>query len=128
MTRSGYVEIKLEEMTEFLESQGFIMHKRDSKTEWVANRIIEPEKTPRGLYIIRVYTSINPEDVSRGVGTDAIRVGVFSSNGEWLFGSKRVNRTKNWRKSIKSRISELETRLTEQIEKNEEILKSLKQV
>lgn len=122
---SKYTEIKLEEMTEFLESLGFILHKRDQKTEWVANKIFECNNN---LYLIRVYTSINPEERSRGVGTDAIRVGVFSSNGEWIFGSKRVNRTKNWREAIKSRITELETRLIEQNTKFDEVIKDIKQI
>lgn len=105
---SGYVEISLEEMTKFLESQEFIMWKRDPKTEWVANKIY----TCNGNnYVIRVYTTINLDDMSRKVDSDAIRCGVFSSNGEWMFGSKRVNRTKNWQKSIQTRIQELEERL-----------------
>lgn len=111
MSKSGYIEISLPEMKKFLESQEFIMHKRDPKTEWVANKIY----TCNGNnYVIRVYTTINPDDVSRGVGSDAIRVGVFSSKGEWMFGSKRVNRTKNWQKSIQTRISKLEERLQKQ--------------
>lgn len=105
---SGYVEISLGEMKEFLESLGFRMHKRNSKTEWVANKIYA---TDNNLYVIRVYTSINPDERSRGVGTDAIKCGVFSSGGKWVFGSGRVNRTLNWRKSIQSRIQELEERL-----------------
>lgn len=125
MARSGYVEITLEEMRDFLEALGFIMHKRDSKTEWVANKIFSVEKT---LYLIRVYTSINPDEKSRGSGTDAIRVGVFSSSGEWVFGTKRANRTKNWRDAIKTRIEELETRLIEQNSKNNEIIKNIPKV
>lgn len=109
--KSGYVEISLEEMSKFLESLEFRMHKRDPKTEWVANKIY---LCNGNNYIIRVYTTINPEERSRGVGSDAIRVGVFSSNGEWIFGSKRVNRTKNWQNSIKQRITELEERIQKQ--------------
>lgn len=108
---SGYVEISLQEMKEFLESLGFIMHKRDPKTEWVGNKIFECNNT---MYLIRVYTTINPEDHSRKVGSDAIRVGVFTSLGEWVFGTKRVNRTKNWKLSTKERIQELEERLQKQ--------------
>ncbi len=119
---SKYVEIKLEKMSEFLESLNFTLHKRDPKTEWVANKIFESNNN---LYLIRVYTSINPEERSRGVGTDAIRVGVFSSNGEWIFGTKRVNRTKNWKKSIESRIKEIETRLIEQNTKTDEIIRNM---
>jgi len=107
---SGYVEISLKEMSEFLESLGLIMHKRDPNTEWVANKIF----TTNNNYLIRVYTSINPEDRSRGVGKDAIRVGVYTSNGEWVFGSKRCNRTKNWKNAIQTRIKELEERLQKQ--------------
>lgn len=125
MTRSGYVEITLEEMKNFLEQFGFIMHKRDSKTEWVANKIFQCDKN---LYLIRVYTSINPEERSRGSGTDALRVGVFSSNGEWIFGTKRANRTKNWRDAIKTRVEELETRLVEQNTRNNETIKNIPQV
>ncbi len=119
---SKYVEIKLEEMSEFLESLNFTLHKRDPKTEWVANKIFESNNN---LYLIRVYTSVNPEERSRGVGTDAIRVGVFSSNGEWIFGTKRVNRTKNWKKSIESRIKEIENRLIEQNTKTDEIIRNM---
>ena len=108
---SGYVEITLSEMKEFLESLKFVMHKRDPKTEWVGNKIFECNNI---AYLIRVYTTINPDDHSRGVGSDAIRVGVFSSDGEWMFGTKRVNRTKNWQSSIKERIQELEERLQKQ--------------
>ena len=122
---SKYVEIKLEEMSEFLSSLNFILHKRDPKTEWVANKIFELKNNS---YLIRIYTSINPEERSRGVGTDAIRVGVFSSNGEWIFGTKRVNRTKNWKKSIESRIKEIETRLIEQNAKTDEIIRNIKQI
>ena len=122
---SKYIEIKLDEMTEFLESLGFILHKRDTKTEWVANKIFESNNN---TYIIRIYTSINPEERSRGVGTDAIRVGVFSSNGEWIFGTKRVNRTKNWKKSIESRIKELEKRLMEQNTKIDETIRDIIQI
>lgn len=122
---STYVEIPLREMTDFLESLNFTMHKRDPKTEWVANKVFECN---RNTYLIRVYTSINPDERSRGVGTDAIRVGVFSSNGEWIFGSKRVNRTKNWKKSIESRISELETRLIKENTERYEIIKDIKQI
>jgi hypothetical protein len=100
-------------MKEFLEPLEFRMHKRDLKTEWVANKIFPFNNLN---YIIRIYTTINPEDVSRGVGTDAIRVGVFTSKGEWVFGTKRVNRTKNWKKSIQQRIQELEERLNKQLE------------
>ena len=113
---SKYVEITLEEMKYFLESLDFTIHKRDSQTEWVANKIFKCEKN---TYLIRIYTSINPEERTRGVGTDAIRVGVFTSNGKWVFGSKRVNRTKNWKDSIKSRIKNLETKLIEQNERND---------
>ena len=122
---SKYVEIKLEEMSEFLKSLNFILYKRDPKTEWVANKIFELNKN---MYLLRVYTSINPEERSRGVGTDAIRVGVFSSNGEWIFGTKRVNRTKNWKKSIESRIKEIETRLIERNTIANEAIKDIKQI
>jgi hypothetical protein len=112
---SGYVEISLKEMSDFLESLGFIMWKKDPRTEWQANKIFNFE----GInYLIHIYTSINPDDMSRGVGKDAIRVCVFtttSPKAEWVFGSKRVNRTKNWQNSIKTRIEELETRLQEKI-------------
>jgi hypothetical protein len=107
---SGYVEISLKEMSEFLESQGFIMWKKDPRTEWQANKIFN---CGGSNYLIHIYTSINPDDMSRGVGQDAIRVCVFTSEPKWVFGTKRVNRTKNWQKSIISRIEELETRLME---------------
>jgi len=109
---STYVEISLNEMKSFLEGQGFILHKRDPKTEWVANKIVQTQKAS---YLIRVFTSINPEDRSRGVGSDAIKCGVFSSTtGTWIMGTSRVNRTTNWRKNLAQRIQELEKKLKEE--------------
>ena len=109
MAGTRYVEISLQEMKEFLESLGFRMHKRDPQTEWVANKIFPCD----GInYVIRVSTSINTDEKSRNIGADAIRVGVHQgSDGSWVFGSKRVNRTKNWKDAVKNRIEEVETRL-----------------
>lgn len=105
----NYVEISLSEMKTYLEKQGFILHKPNPKTEWVANKIIT---TTEGDFLIRVYTSINPEDRSRGIGTDAIRAGCFSGkDGSWQFGTKRVNRTQFWKQNLQSRIQEIEKRL-----------------
>ncbi len=123
--RSGYVEITLEEMKNFLEPLGFIMHKRDSQTEWVANKIFSYD---RKLYLVRVYTSINPEERSRGSGSDALRVTMFTSNGEWVFGTKRANRTKNWREAIKTRIKELEDKIVVRIDEENKNIKEIKQV
>lgn len=125
MTRSGYVEISLEEMKNFLEPLGFIMHKRDPKTEWVANKIFGYDGR---IYLVRVYTSVNPEERSRGSGSDAIRVTMFTSNGEWVFGTKRANRTKNWRNAINEGIKELEDRLVARIDEENKKIKEIKQV
>lgn len=99
-----YTKITLEEMKNFLEPQGFTLHKRDDRTEYVANKIQDGN-------IIRVYTSINPEDRSRRSGDDAIRVGVFDSHGNWMFGQKRVNRTENWKENVQDRINKCILRL-----------------
>ncbi len=113
-----YVEIPLNEMKSFLEGQGFILHKRDARTEYVANKIVQTQKAS---YVIRVYTSINPDDRSRGVGSDAIKCGVFSSVGHWVIGTGRVNRTKNWQKNIIERIQSLESKLGAILEVNAEV-------
>ena len=114
-----YVEIPLNEMKSFLEKEGFILHKRDERTEWVANKIVQTQKAS---YVIRIFTSINPEDKSRGVGSDAIKLGVFSSTGHWIMGNSRVNRTKNWQKNILERIKSLNQKLGTIITVDAEIL------
>ncbi len=105
-----YQDITLQEMTDYLEMIGFRMYKRDPNTEWIANKIVMFGFRP---CVIRVYTSINPNNKSRKVGTDAIRVGVFDgvSPCKWLFGTKRVNRTQGWKANMFQRIDYCEERI-----------------
>lgn len=60
-------------------------------------------------FTVRIYSGINPDGNSRGVGSDAIRVCLVSrnSNGK-VFGcqkDRRVNRTQNWRANLSERLT-----------------------
>lgn len=66
-------------------------------------------KLGENRYSIRVYTGINPDGHSRGVGKDAIRVEVYYWDKSNLCpvrvgGSKRVHRVENWRANLTKRL------------------------
>jgi hypothetical protein len=57
---------------------------------------------------VRVYTSIGSYGTAADVGTDAIRVGLFSKSGRPLKSGKMpiVKRTQNWRDNLRERIED----------------------
>ena len=98
-----FTAITASEMAGLLEPWGFRLMSIEGTRELVW------QKTRPELEIqIRVYSGIEPTGVSRGVGEDAIRVEVYwIRSPEKVYrigGSKRVNRTQNWRKSLEQRI------------------------
>lgn len=59
--------------------------------------------------VVRVYTSISPSrGVGADIGSDAIRVGLYSTNGRPLKSGKMpiVKRTQNWRDNLRERVEE----------------------
>jgi len=100
-----FYNISLDEMREFLESQGFAQVKPPRTTELVFGKRVDQENIPLTL---RVYTGINPSGHSRPVGKDAIRVVLFMQTPDMkitkLGGSKRVHRVLFWKKNLQDRI------------------------
>lgn len=101
---SNYYNISEQEMRAFLTPLGFQPIQLPSTKELVFGKRLN-HKLPLTL---RVYTGINPDGHSRGVGEDAIRVNLFWRNqlGEIkkAGGSKRVHRVTNWQKNLKNRL------------------------
>ena len=63
----------------------------------------------RPWVLIKVYSSIHKDSgISRGVGKDAIRVGVISTiTNKGLIKSKRINRVPGWDKRLVERVEEI---------------------
>jgi len=102
-----YINISIEEMNEFLISQGFVRVHPEKTVEAVYGKRVEQDNLQLTL---RVYTGINPDGNSREVGKDAIRVNLFIRGSDGVIvklgGSKRVHRVVNWRKNLQSRLDD----------------------
>ncbi len=104
-----YTDVTINEMDEFISSQGFKALVLPGTVERVYGRRVDRD----GLQLtLRVYTGINPNGHSREVGADAIRCHVFWRDGTGTVrpcgGSKRVHRVKGWRKNLQSRLDAFE--------------------
>jgi len=103
-----YHNITQEEILNFLTPLGFQQIALPGTKELVYGKRI-PHKLPLTL---RVYSGINPDGNSRGVGEDAIRVNLFWRNqsGEVkkVGGSKRVHRVAGWKNNLKNRLDNWE--------------------
>jgi len=98
---ASYVNISRTEMVEFLGEQGFKEVQLENTREMVLGKIVAKN------ICLRVYTGI-VGDISRDVGRDAIRVGVFFRRPDATIvkvaGSKRVHRVAGWRKNLADRL------------------------
>jgi len=112
-----YYNISVEEMNEFLLTQGFSRIPPEmlpNTRELVYGRRVDAGAIP---LTVRVYTGIDPSGQSRDVGQDAMRVALFTKVPDpqnpskaavkQLFGSKRVHRVAGWAKNLQSRINEV---------------------
>lgn len=100
-----FYNITESEMTEFLSAKGFRKIELPNTVELVYGKRVDQDGNPLSL---RVYTGINPNGHSRGVGEDAMRVVLFGKKSDGsivkLGGSKRVNRVQTWKKNLGNRI------------------------
>lgn len=108
-----FQNISRDEMETFLAPKGFTQIFLTGVIELVYAKIVYNKNYKCSL---RVFTGINPSGESREVGKDAIRVEAYYRTNPTdepvrIGGSKRVNRTTNWRKSLNERINSWETML-----------------
>src|SRR6188508_2362822 len=93
-----YTNITIEEMSDFLEPQGF---HRVGTLFGTQEHVLSKRVDANGHALsLRVYTGINPDGNSRAVGSDAIRCAIFWRKPDGsiakVASSKRVHRVKNW--------------------------------
>ena len=103
-----YTNITQEEMAQFLEQQGFQVIQLQGYREMVWAKRVDQGNLELSL---RVFSGINPDGNSRGVGEDAIRVELHLRtivNGQpqirRVRAAKRVHRVQGWQKNLQSRI------------------------
>lgn len=103
---SRYVTITESEMSDFMDTLGFTELTLEERGSFgrspVKERVYE---TPVGAGRIRVYSTVAGA-VGRASGKDAIRVQYWIGD-QKVYGSKRVHRTKNWRKNLLQRTEEI---------------------
>ena len=106
-----YIEISIDEMRDLLkESKGWVEITPNGNQERMFDFLLSDGPQGEPLAIIRVYSSIASESVSRAVGKDAIRVCVLDAvykKGVRKF--PRVTRQENWSKHLQSRVMEAYT-------------------
>lgn len=102
-----FQNISFQEMKEFLEPQGFkLMDLKDGTVELVWGKIVKKDGVP---YSLRVYTTINPDGMSRDKGKDAIRFMLFVRyNGDVrkVGETRKCLRVKNWRQNLQTAIDQ----------------------
>lgn len=104
------VVITRDQMEALLIPQGFQAISLPRTVELVYAKIVR--NVDNQAYSLRVYTSINPDGISRAVGADAIRVNTWvkikdQQQVEHILevgGSKRVHRVEGWRNNLQDRI------------------------
>jgi hypothetical protein len=102
-TAREYYNVKQDEFEPFMVSNKFFRN-RDING---VNELVYDQKIIRHkqLFIIRIFSSINPNGNSRGSGLDRIRVVVFHD--EKPFGStKQVNRLRNWQNNLSTKMKQ----------------------
>jgi hypothetical protein len=101
---TNYVNIKKEDMESLIIPQGFKPVSLDNTVELVYGKRVDQEDLQLCL---RLYSGINPDGNSRGLGEDAIRLYLFMKKDDKVVkigGSPRVNRVVNWRVNLQKRI------------------------
>ena len=102
---ANYTNITAEDMSLFLEAQGFNPLTLPGTVELVWGRRCDTN----GLYLsLRCYSGIDPSGQSREVGADAIRLVLMLGKPDGtvvkLSGDRRVNRVAGWQRNLQARI------------------------
>ena len=104
---ANYYNISVEEMDGFLLPQGFSKINLPNTYELVYGKRVDSFGVPLTM---RVYTGIDSSGNSRSVGSDAMRVNIFTKTPDnsikKLYTSKRVHRVAGWKKNLQNRINE----------------------
>lgn len=110
---SRYANPTLQEMHDFLTAIGM---KRDEPSEHTRtkeitySRLLSRDSEGNKTSIV-VFTTIRHNGQTRRNGSDAIKVTLFAEPFGFVKGTKRVNRTRNWRLNTLKRIEAMEDSL-----------------
>jgi len=113
MSGNRYANPTLQEMHDFLTAIGM---KRDEPSEHTKtkeitySRMLSRDAEGNKTSIV-VFTTIRHNGLTRRSGSDAIRVTLFAEPFGFVKGTKRVNRTRNWRLNTLKRIEGMEDSL-----------------
>lgn len=113
MSGNTYANPTLQEMHDFMSAVGMVRDKPSTHTktkEITYSRLLGRNSQGQETSIV-VFTSIRHNGITRRRGSDAIRVTLFSQPVGFVKGTKRVNRTRNWRLNLLKRIETLEDSL-----------------
>jgi predicted RNA-binding Zn-ribbon protein involved in translation (DUF1610 family) len=99
-----YEEIYIEDLMDAL-PDGFEKTDIDNCGEYIVRCPLSPEDNE---LFLTVFTSIDIADgVSRPPGKDAIRVTILDKEGNFICGTRRINRVDGWKDRLWQRIEEL---------------------
>lgn len=104
---ASYVQPTQKQFDDLLLPLGFKLMTLPRTVELVYGKRADVGEMPLS---IRVYSSVNPDGQGREVGTDAIRVNLWTKYSDQpmkVGGEKRVNRTANWQDRLLERIKRL---------------------
>jgi len=101
-----YTEISLEEMDEFMQSEGFVKVAHNPLNGFEVQYDLMHENGLR----IRLFSTIDVRsDAGRGKGSDAMRLILIAPDDSIIRGAKftRIHRVKNWRKNLMARYNQI---------------------
>ena len=105
---SEYANPTGQQVHDFLSAIGF---EQDSPSAWGPSKERTYSRHAKGDLHIVVFTTIRHDGRTRQRGSDAIRATVFSDEDGFVRGTRRVNRTRNWRLNLLKRVEALEDSL-----------------
>ena len=105
---SEYANPTGQQVHEFLSAIGF---EQDSPSAWGPSKERTYSRHAKGDLHIVIFTTIRHDGRTRRRGSDAIRATVFSDEDGFVRGTRRVNRTRNWRLNLLKRVESLEDSL-----------------
>ena len=101
-----YTEISLEEMDEFMQSEGFVKVAHNPLNGFEVQYDLMHKNGLR----IRLFSTIDVRsDAGRGKGSDAMRLILIAPDESIIRGAKftRIHRVKNWRKNLMARYNQI---------------------
>lgn len=97
-----FVTITKQQMHTVLTARGFVHTPNTKSLEYMYDRTMQHNGHD---YTVRIFTSIDTRtDVSRKLGSDAIRLVVLDTNGKVVSKESRINRSEGWQYRLNARI------------------------